>query len=91
MIACKKDISIYLLVNDESKHTSSFVSVQWKDLGNLESIGNTCEYPAVWLRDNCQCPSCYSKHANARLLLMKDLDVDVKPGNIQVADNQVGK
>ena len=69
--------------------SSPFVSVQWKDLGNMEAVADVNEYPAVWLRDNCQCPSCYNKHANARLLLMKDLDVDVQPDRVSVQDNQV--
>ena len=66
-----------------------FVSVQWKDLENMGSVADVNEYPAVWLRDNCQCPSCYNKYANARLLLMKNLDVDVKPERVSVEDNQV--
>ena len=55
----------------------------------MEAVADVNEYPAVWLRDNCQCSRCYNKHANARLLLMKDLDVDVKPDRVSVQDNQV--
>ncbi|CAM9421048.1 gamma-butyrobetaine dioxygenase [Odocoileus virginianus] len=32
-------------------------------------------YPAVWLRDNCQCPDCYLDSAKARKLLIEALDV----------------
>ena len=63
--------------------------MQWKDFGGMESTEDVNEYPAVWLRDNCQCPKCYNKHANARLLLMKDLDVDIKPNQVLVEENQV--
>ncbi|VFV34705.1 gamma-butyrobetaine dioxygenase [Lynx pardinus] len=33
-------------------------------------------YPAVWLRDNCQCPDCYLDSAKARKLLIEALDVN---------------
>ena len=69
--------------------SSPFVSVQWKDLEKGHAAEDTNEYPAVWLRDNCQCPKCYNKHANARLLLMKDLDVDTKPKEVSIEENQV--
>lgn len=32
-------------------------------------------YPAVWLRDNCQCSDCYLDSAKARKLLIEALDV----------------
>ena len=63
--------------------------MQWKGSWNTEAKENINEYPAVWLRDNCQCPNCYNKHANARLLLMKNLDIEVQPKHISVEDNQV--
>ena len=69
--------------------SSPFVYVTWKDLGRGNAAEDANEYPAVWLRDNCQCPKCYNKHANARLLLMKDLDVDIKPKQVSVEENQV--
>ncbi|KAF0881750.1 gamma-butyrobetaine dioxygenase [Hyaena hyaena] len=34
-------------------------------------------YPAVWLRDNCQCPECYLDSAKARKLLIEALDVNI--------------
>ncbi|XP_019667762.1 gamma-butyrobetaine dioxygenase [Prionailurus viverrinus] len=34
-------------------------------------------YPAVWLRDNCQCPDCYLDSAKARKLLIEALDVNI--------------
>ena len=63
--------------------------MQWKDLERGNAAEDANEYPAVWLRDNCQCPKCYNKNANARLLLMKDLDVDIKPNQVLVEENQV--
>lgn len=39
--------------------------------------GTDSIYPAVWLRDNCQCPDCYLDSAKARKLLIEALDVYV--------------
>lgn len=46
------------------------MQVLWDDGG--ESL-----YPAVWLRDNCQCPHCYLDSAKARKLLVEALDVNI--------------
>ncbi|XP_075404512.1 gamma-butyrobetaine dioxygenase [Tenrec ecaudatus] len=34
-------------------------------------------YPAIWLRDNCQCSACYLDSAKARKLLIESLDVNI--------------
>ncbi|KAM6159303.1 gamma-butyrobetaine dioxygenase [Rhynchocyon petersi] len=34
-------------------------------------------YPAIWLRDNCQCSDCYLDSAKARKLLIEGLDVNI--------------
>ncbi|KAM9220820.1 gamma-butyrobetaine dioxygenase [Dugong dugon] len=34
-------------------------------------------YPAVWLRDSCQCSDCYLESAKARKLLIEGLDVSI--------------
>lgn len=39
--------------------------------------GEESFYPAVWLRDNCQCPNCYLDSAKARKLLVEALDVNI--------------
>ena len=41
------------------------------------------QFPAIWLRDNCQCSKCFSEHAQARLVLMRDLDLDMKPTDVE--------
>lgn len=46
------------------------MQISWNEGG--ESL-----YPAVWLRDNCQCPDCYLHSAKARKLLMEALDVNI--------------
>ncbi|XP_045681355.1 gamma-butyrobetaine dioxygenase [Phyllostomus hastatus] len=39
--------------------------------------GTESFYPAVWLRDNCQCPHCYLDSAKARKFLVESLDVNI--------------
>ncbi|KAI5936350.1 gamma-butyrobetaine dioxygenase [Manis javanica] len=47
------------------------MQILWHD--GAESL-----YPAVWLRDNCQCPECYLDSAKARKLLVEALDVNIR-------------
>ncbi|XP_069325829.1 gamma-butyrobetaine dioxygenase [Eulemur rufifrons] len=46
------------------------MQILWDD--GAESL-----YPAVWLRDNCQCSDCYLDSAKARKLLFEALDVNI--------------
>lgn len=39
--------------------------------------GGESLYPAVWLRDNCQCSDCYLDSAKARKFLLEALDVNI--------------
>ena len=50
--------------------------------------GVTSEFPAVWLRDNCQCPQCFHESEIARNIVMSTLDVDVKPTELNVSFNR---
>nr|XP_027232190.1 gamma-butyrobetaine dioxygenase-like [Penaeus vannamei] len=43
-------------------------------------------YPHVWLRENCQCHECFNQDAIARLFLLEDLDLDMRPKNVRVED-----
>ena len=45
--------------------------------------GEEMLFPYIFLRDSCQCESCYHPFTKARLILMKDLKVDSFPINIQ--------
>ena len=42
------------------------------------------QYPWLWLRDNCQCSTCFHPVAQNRTFNMDQLDVTVKPINVQV-------
>ena len=54
----------------EALDGAHLMRILWQD--GAESV-----YPAVWLRDNCQCPDCYLDSAKARKLLIEALDVNI--------------
>ena len=39
----------------------------------------TEEFPFVWLRDNCQCASCYDASSKSRTISFADFQLDSKP------------
>lgn len=45
------------------------VEVEWED-------GGCSLYPFTWLRDNCQCPLCTLASAQARKLLLSNVDIN---------------
>ncbi|XP_027871585.1 gamma-butyrobetaine dioxygenase [Xiphophorus couchianus] len=53
------------------------MEVEWED-------GGQSLYPFTWLRDNCQCPHCTLRSAEARLLLMADLDIHTGMDSVEV-------
>lgn len=59
------------------------LQVEWED-------GGHSLYPFIWLRDNCQCPLCTLQSAQARKLLVGDLDVSVGVDSVKLtADSKV--
>ncbi|XP_022053975.2 gamma-butyrobetaine dioxygenase [Acanthochromis polyacanthus] len=59
------------------------VEVEWGD-------GGHSLYPFTWLRDNCQCPRCTHESAQARLLLLTDVDIHTGVKAVEVTnDNKV--
>lgn len=54
----------------EALDGAHLMQILWQD-------GTASFYPAVWLRDNCQCPSCYLDSAKARKFLVESLDVNI--------------
>ena len=74
---------IICLVENGGKEVPTItVSIHWND-------GHQDDFPGVWLRDNCQCSKCYNKDAGNRILLMADLDVNVKPEKVFSTKTQV--
>ncbi|XP_066509346.1 gamma-butyrobetaine dioxygenase-like [Hoplias malabaricus] len=58
------------------------LQVEWDD-------GSCSLYPFTWLRDNCQCPLCTLHSAQARSLLLTDLDVHTGVGQVLTDNNKV--
>ncbi|KAF7655725.1 hypothetical protein LDENG_00051670 [Lucifuga dentata] len=59
------------------------MEVEWED-------GGQSLYPFTWLRDNCQCPMCTLHSAQARKLLLCDVDIHTGVDVVQVtSDNKV--
>ncbi len=52
--------------------------VEWSDGGHPA----TDEFPFVWLRDNCQCTSCFHPVSKGRLFLMRNLNMDIRPKEV---------
>lgn len=63
------------MVRDDERR---MLNVRW------ENDHEVIQYPYVYLRDNCQCSSCFNDEAKCRTFLLKDLDVKVKPVDIGV-------
>ena len=55
---------------------------QWSD-------GTQAEFPFLWLRDNCQCSSCFHKSAIQRLFVMENLNVNVQPTDVQYSQDKI--
>ena len=59
------------ILKAEALDGAHLMQIFWHD--GAESL-----YPAVWLRDNCQCSDCYLHSAKARKLLLEALDVNIR-------------
>lgn len=60
------------------------VEVVWED-------GGRSLYPFTWLRDNCQCPLCTLDSAQARKMLLSNLDINTGVDAVELtSDGQVG-
>ncbi|XP_076066288.1 gamma-butyrobetaine dioxygenase-like [Oratosquilla oratoria] len=51
--------------------------------------GEPSEYPYVWLRENCQCSSCFNASAIARAFLLEELDLTITPKDVQLLDGNI--
>ncbi|KAG7154699.1 Gamma-butyrobetaine dioxygenase-like 2 [Homarus americanus] len=60
-------------------HKTAMLEVKWTD-------GETDVFPYVWLRDNCQCPSCFHAASNSRIHLMGEFDLNTQPHTAQVLE-----
>ncbi|XP_069561555.1 gamma-butyrobetaine dioxygenase [Brachyistius frenatus] len=59
------------------------MEVEWED-------GGQSLYPFTWLKDNCRCPHCTLASAQARTLLLSDLDIHTGVDVVEVTnDNKI--
>lgn len=68
--------------NVQTSHDKQFVVI------NVEKPNNKSEqykYPSVWLRDNCQCSSCFHAGAKSRTIDWSKFNVNVKPKSVSVS------
>lgn len=64
-------------------HEERLLQVEWEH-------GGQSLYPFTWLRDNCPCALCTLQSAQARKLLLSDLDVNVRLDKVDITrDNKV--
>lgn len=63
--------------NARALNKDRMVRVDWED-------GGHSLYPFTWLRDNCQCPMCRLDSAQARKLLMSEVDVNTGVNSLDV-------
>lgn len=45
--------------------------------------------PFVWMRDNCQCSTCFDKVAQGRKSLLQDIELNVRPQSVEFTDYSV--
>ena len=63
------------------------VAMSFDMSGSSKSKDGTIDrYPSVWLRDNCQCSSCFDPSSRQRKLLLRNLDVEIRPRDVTFDD-----
>ena len=62
------------------------VILEWDDANNR---GDKDIFPSLWLRDNCQCPSCYQP-GGGRLVNLRDLDPEIRPKEAKMTGDEGG-
>lgn len=68
--------------NVQTSHDKRFVVI------DVEKSNNKCEqykYPSVWLRDNCQCSSCFHAGAKSRTIDWSKFNINIKPKSVSVS------
>ncbi|GLG99378.1 uncharacterized protein GBIM_05850, partial [Gryllus bimaculatus] len=49
--------------------------------------GNVLKYPWIWLRDNCQCSSCFNPKLQSRTIDWRTFDITVNPKSLHINNN----
>ncbi|XP_062917836.1 gamma-butyrobetaine dioxygenase [Mobula hypostoma] len=80
--ALKINMPVSSIQKVETSDHQRWLIVHWEE-------GSHSLYPYAWLRDNCQCSQCFLASAKARILGIKDLDVDISPEKITLTDSKI--
>lgn len=65
-------------INDAKVIDNQMTRVTWDD-------NETCDFPHIFLRDNCQCSTCFHPDSKQRLLdTVKTIDLNIQPKEIQL-------
>jgi hypothetical protein len=52
------------------------------------NVSNTSTYSYLWLRDNCQCPSCLHPSSRQKLHSSADIPLDIKPSAVNITGEE---
>jgi hypothetical protein len=80
-----KDTGVVLESNDGQLNLNMKKKLMRIALGN----GQFYQFPYVWLRDNCQCSSCFHNDSNSRTIDWETFDVNVYPKSVKVKKIQL--
>jgi len=72
------NLSATTVIKTELDSSHRCLEVTWND-------GERTSYPYIWLRDNCQCSTCFHSTTLARRLLFHNIDFNVMPINVEVS------
>lgn len=70
------NLSATTVIKTELDSSHRCLEVTWND-------GERTSYPYIWLRDNCQCSTCFHSTTLARRLLFHNIDFNVMPINVE--------
>lgn len=59
-----------------------FVCLDLED-GNGQMVNH--KYPSIWLRDNCQCPTCYHSPSKSRIINWQSTNINILPKRVKVS------
>lgn len=80
----KNFIAKRLLSSSLSRFVKASIERNGKVVYVEEASKDPLRFPAIWLRDNCQCKSCFSQKTQSRIIDYSKFSVDVKAENVEV-------
>eukprot|EP00128_Syssomonas_multiformis_P006799 Colp12_sorted_trinity150504_noHs@304 len=76
----------------EDQESKTFGASQFKQEGNFIRLywddGRLSKYHNIWLRDNCQCPTCLHPYSKQKLRSVIELNHPIVPAEVRFVNNQ---